>query len=338
MDWNLYQRVENQITYSVSAPNVSHYLGQNDDQVQLTCELLANGAAGNLPAGGSWTYEIYKDNAGIINAISDNGVITFNKAEGSAYVKIAFTWSEGTAYKYVKVTAEADPNGCDHVYTAETVEATCTQDGYTVYTCHCGETYTEVISATGHKYEAVVTAPTCEEIGYTTYTCACGHSYTHADADGYRTYTCTRCGHSYSEKLSFTYSQVSALTSGERFVITVKSGNKYYALSHSGNEISAVRVTVSGGKITSEITEDLLWSYDNGKLSYVSGGTTYYLCVTTSSNWWWSSSTLRISSGESDNVSLSNNKLKIDSTYLRYSSSKFSVSSSGSTVYLFREE
>ena len=221
MDWNLYQRVENQITYSVSAPNVSHYLGQNDDQVQLTCELLANGAAGNLPAGGSWTYEIYKDNAGIINAISDNGVITFNKAEGSAYVKIAFTWSEGTAYKYVKVTAEADPNGCDHVYTAETVEATCTQDGYTVYTCHCGETYTEVISATGHKYEAVVTAPTCEEIGYTAYTCACGHSYitdevaalghkyesvtTEATCtqDGAIVYTC-HCGETYTEVISAT--------------------------------------------------------------------------------------------------------------------------------------
>ena len=214
MNWNLYQRVENQITYSVTAPNVSHFLGQNDDQVQLTYQLLANGAAGTAPAGGKWAFEIYKDKAGIIKSISDSGIITFNKVEGSAYVKIAFTWSEGTVYMYVKVTAEVDPNACDHVYTAETVAATCTQDGYTVYTCQCGDSYTEVIPATGHSYEAVVTAPTCMGGGYTTYTCACGDSYvadhvaalghqyqavttapTCEDA-GYTTYTC-HCGDSY---------------------------------------------------------------------------------------------------------------------------------------------
>ena len=214
MNWNLYQRVENQITYSVTAPNVSHYLGQNDDQVQLTYQLLANGTAGTAPAGGSWSFEIYKDKAGIIKSISDNGVVTFNKVEGSAYVKIAFTWSEGTVYMYVKVTAEVDPNACDHVYTAETVTATCTEDGYTVYTCQCGDTYTEVIPATGHSYEAVVTAPTCVDAGYTTYTCACGDSYVTdqvaalghdykavvtaptCETAGFTTYTCA-CGDSY---------------------------------------------------------------------------------------------------------------------------------------------
>ena len=49
-----------------------------------------------------------------------------------------------------------------------------------------------------HSYEAVVTAPTCTEGGYTTYTCACGESYVadeteplgHDYVDG----TCTRCG------------------------------------------------------------------------------------------------------------------------------------------------
>ncbi|MBQ7800862.1 MAG: hypothetical protein IJ375_00895 [Oscillospiraceae bacterium] len=49
-----------------------------------------------------------------------------------------------------------------------------------------------------HVYESVVTAPTCTEGGYTTYTCACGDSYTgdetealgHTFVDG----TCTVCG------------------------------------------------------------------------------------------------------------------------------------------------
>ena len=40
-----------------------------------------------------------------------------------------------------------------------------------------GEAYATVSS---HSYEAVVTEPTCTEDGYTTYTCECGYSYTEA--------------------------------------------------------------------------------------------------------------------------------------------------------------
>lgn len=59
-----------------------------------------------------------------------------------------------------------------------TTEPTCEAEGVKTYTCACGETKTEVIPATGHKYNAVVTEPTCAEKGYTTYTCAnCSHSY-----------------------------------------------------------------------------------------------------------------------------------------------------------------
>jgi hypothetical protein len=66
-----------------------------------------------------------------------------------------------------------------------------------------------------HSYETIVTAPTCTEQGYTTYTCRCGKSYTadyvdalgHAWGDwiviqeptttenGVEEHTCTRCGH-----------------------------------------------------------------------------------------------------------------------------------------------
>ena len=122
-------------------------------------------------------------------------------------------------------------------------------------------------------------------------------------------------------------------------MITVKSGSKYYALSHANNSISAVQVTVSGSEITSEITEDLLWNYSDSKLSYVSNGTTYYLYTYSSGGWWfwWGTPTLSISSTNSSTVSISNNKLKIGSYYLRYSSSKFSANSSGTTLYLYEE-
>ncbi len=106
-----------------------------------------------------------------------------------------------------------DANG--HDYKAVVTDPTCTTDGFTTYTCHCGDTYVaDEVKAEGHKYEAVVTDPTCTEDGYTTYTCFCGHSYVADEVkaeghkyeavvtdptcteDGYTTYTCF-CGHSY---------------------------------------------------------------------------------------------------------------------------------------------
>ena len=67
----------------------------------------------------------------------------------------------------------------DHSYEAVVTAPTCTEDGYTTYTCAgCGNSYVDdTVTATGHTYEAVVTVPTCTTAGYTTYTCACGDSY-----------------------------------------------------------------------------------------------------------------------------------------------------------------
>ena len=93
-----------------------------------------------------------------------------------------------------------------HSYAAVVTAPTCTEGGYTTYTCACGDTYTgdevaalghtagaeatcttaqtctvcgtELVAALGHSHSATVTAPTCTEAGYTTYTCACGDTYT----------------------------------------------------------------------------------------------------------------------------------------------------------------
>ena len=64
-----------------------------------------------------------------------------------------------------------------HYYTGETTNSTCTDKGYTTYTCSCGDTYTVEIVATGHAYTGEITKPTCTEQGYTTYTCFCGDFY-----------------------------------------------------------------------------------------------------------------------------------------------------------------
>ena len=116
-----------------------------------------------------------------------------------------------------------------HYYTERTQEVSCTQNGCIVHTCtRCGYEYeTNVTPALGHKYVTEVTLPaTCEEDGNRHYICArCGdqydvpipafgHSYEISDVhtDGgvtIRTYTCSICGHSYSQDLGDQYEEVS---------------------------------------------------------------------------------------------------------------------------------
>ena len=93
-------------------------------------------------------------------SVDDAGNITA-VASGTASI----TASVGNFTATCVITVE-EP--CSHDWT----EATCT----TPKTCSkCGETEGEAL---GHSYEAVVTAPTCTEGGYTTYTCSgCGDSY-----------------------------------------------------------------------------------------------------------------------------------------------------------------
>ena len=70
-------------------------------------------------------------------------------------------------------------NALGHTYEAVVTAPTCTEDGYTTYTCACGESYVaDKVAAPGHNYDAVVTDPTCAVNGYTTYTCSvCGSYY-----------------------------------------------------------------------------------------------------------------------------------------------------------------
>lgn len=63
-----------------------------------------------------------------------------------------------------------------------TIHPTCTENGKIEKSCSCGYYEEEIIAKLGHDYEATVTSPTCTEQGYTTYTCSrCNDSY----ADSY---------------------------------------------------------------------------------------------------------------------------------------------------------
>lgn len=65
-----------------------------------------------------------------------------------------------------------------HSYTSKTTPVTCTQSGKIEYTCACGSSYNEVISALGHNYGRWYLAkePTYEEDGVEKMICErCGH-------------------------------------------------------------------------------------------------------------------------------------------------------------------
>lgn len=116
-----------------------------------------------------------------------------------------------------------------HYYTERTQEVTCTQDGCILHTCtRCGFEYeTNVTKALGHKYVSEVTMPaTCADDGNRHFLCArCGDQYdtaipafghtyeiTDVKTDGgitVRTYSCSICGHSYTQDLGDQYEEVS---------------------------------------------------------------------------------------------------------------------------------
>ena len=48
-----------------------------------------------------------------------------------------------------------------HIHEADVTEPTCTEGGYTTYTCACGDTYTaDTVKALGHTYESVTVKAT----------------------------------------------------------------------------------------------------------------------------------------------------------------------------------
>ena len=120
-----------------------------------------------------------------------------------------------------------------HNYTSVITKPTCTNGGYTTYTCsRCYNSYTgNNTSATGHNYSSwqVRTAATCTANGTDYRTCGCGAEETRTTtalgqnyvssvstptctAQGYTTHTCSACGDSYVDS----YVRANGHTPGEK--------------------------------------------------------------------------------------------------------------------------
>ena len=117
-----------------------------------------------------------------------------------------------------RTTSQTSPLG--HDYQGVPTAATCTEPGYTTYTCsRCSDSYVgDYTDLAPHDYMVAVSEPSCTTPGYTYYICSvCGYSYSEISAQpygheylpyvtsptctegGYTTYTCSRCGDSYTD-------------------------------------------------------------------------------------------------------------------------------------------
>lgn len=76
-------------------------------------------------------------------------------------------------------STEPKPTEHKHNYTKSVVSPTCTEKGYTLYTCACGDSYSNSFTdALGHDYKVSIVLPTTQERGYNLHTCKrCNDSY-----------------------------------------------------------------------------------------------------------------------------------------------------------------
>ena len=109
-------------------------------------------------------------------AVVDGTVTLYNK---TATVKAAANLNVVTGAGDTVIYEDGVYKVHDHEHTAVVTDPTCTEKGYTTYTCVCGDSYVaDYVDETGHNYVGVDTPATGATNAYTTYTCdACGDSY-----------------------------------------------------------------------------------------------------------------------------------------------------------------
>ena len=86
-------------------------------------------------------------------AIPSDGIVTFDVMANTQY---KITKNKSESFLYYIVYTPASTGGGDvhtHTYYAEETDPTCTEDGYTTYTCDCGVEYVaDTVAALGHSF------------------------------------------------------------------------------------------------------------------------------------------------------------------------------------------
>lgn len=138
--------------------------------------------------------------------------------EGARYIRVTY-WADSSSYASVpfQCVGYRTIPACDHDYQTSVIAPTCTEQGYSAYTCTlCGNCYrNSYVPATGHSYGQwrTVAEATCDTDGQEQRVCetckncetavivAFGHSYVSVVTEptctlpGYTSLVCTRCGY-----------------------------------------------------------------------------------------------------------------------------------------------
>jgi DNA-directed RNA polymerase subunit RPC12/RpoP len=171
---------------------------------------------------------------------------------------------------------ETEPTHVHEYVSDNTVDATCTEDGYTVYKCHCGDSYkADYVKATNHEWGDWVTvkAPTATSTGQSERYCSVcvqkevrdepklipdhKHEYTSnltkqatCTSTGTMTYTCS-CGASFTEKIEKTpHNYKSSVT----MPTCITSGYTTYTCSACKNTYKDNYTDATGHKYGTEVT------------------------------------------------------------------------------------
>ena len=168
-----------------------------------------------------------------------------------------YTCACGDSYVADEVAAKGHTEGeaVTENEVAATCTTTGSYDSVVYYTACNAEISRETttVEAKGHKHDAVVTAPTCTEKGYTTYTCACGDSYVadevaakgHTydnDADA----TCNNCDHTREVEVTYVWqlvTNVGDLKVDDIIVIVAKGSNNALSTTQNNNNRGQTSVT-----------------------------------------------------------------------------------------------
>ena len=215
---------------------------------------------------------IWKSYDESVATVDETGKITA-VAPGFAFVTVSSPYVAGAMSQCI---VEVLP--CQHAQTETvTVPATCEEDGSVTVTCKaCGKVISTEVLPKGHTYTAVVTEPTCTEGGYTLHECACGdsyrtdetaalgHNYVESDLE---TYTCTRCGDTYTDHThSYTTTVVEPTCTEDGYTlhacacgysyqdnVVSKLGHRFIVIAEDG-ENATYRCTRCGHTYTSPIS------------------------------------------------------------------------------------
>lgn len=222
------------------------YINNTDSEVQLTAQ--------------SYTVETdFVDDAG--NALADH-------------------WPVVVEFQYEKQSQE-----CSHDYAASVTAPTCTQPGYTTYTCTiCGDTYTaDETPALGHAFGEYQCSDT--EHWRVCTRCEAEERAAHVyGSDG----ICTICGYEEVQEPEnpgehdYTLGETTlSIESGKKYAITFSGSSGTYLMIHDGKMIDAQAMNVSEGD---SVEDSLVWTIteaDNGyQISAEIDEKTYYVYCT----------------------------------------------------------